>query len=134
MVAVPLLFGRLGASDYEEQVACDPRIDALRARMQVSEQPDFTRDYYDPSKRFIGNAVRVVFRDGSATPRVAIDYPIGHRRRRAEGLPVLRQKFEAAVAAHYGAEQAGQVIALFADRERLESSPVSELMAVLRGP
>jgi 2-methylcitrate dehydratase len=131
MVAVPLIFGRLTAADYEQQVAADARIDALRVRMQVSENRDFTRDYYDPSKRYIGNAVQVLFRDGTSTPRVAIDYPIGHRRRRAEGLPLLRRKFESAVADHFGAAQAMRIVQLFADRERLEAMPVSELMALL---
>jgi 2-methylcitrate dehydratase len=131
MVAVPLIFGRLTAADYEQQVAADARIDALRVRMQVSENRDFTHDYYDPSKRYIGNAVQVLFRDGTSTPRVAIDYPIGHRRRRAEGLPLLRRKFESAVADHFGAAQAMRIVQLFADRERLEAMPVSELMALL---
>jgi len=131
MVAVPLIFGRLTAADYEQRVAHDVRIDALRARMQVSENRGFTRDYYDASKRSIGNAVQVVFRDGSETARIAIDYPVGHRRRRAEGLPLLRQKFEAAVAAHFSAARAAQIVQLFADRGRLEAMPVSELMSAL---
>jgi 2-methylcitrate dehydratase len=131
MVAVPLIFGRLTAADYEQQIAADARIDALRARMQVSENREFTRDYYDASKRSIGNAVQVLFRDGSATARIAIDYPLGHRRRRAEGLPLLRRKFQAAVAAHFSPAQAADIVQLFADRERLEAMPVSELMSAL---
>ncbi|HEX4024065.1 MAG TPA: bifunctional 2-methylcitrate dehydratase/aconitate hydratase [Steroidobacteraceae bacterium] len=131
MVAVPLIFGRLTATDYDQEVAADARIDALRAQMQVRENPDFTRDYYDPAKRSIGNAVRVFFRDGSATERVVVDYPLGHRRRRQQGLPLLRQKFEAAVRGHFGAEQAGRILQLFAAREQLEQMPVSELMSAL---
>jgi 2-methylcitrate dehydratase len=131
MVAVPLIFGRLTAADYEQQVAADARIDALRARMQVSENRAFTRDYYDASKRSIGNAVQVVFRDGSASARIAIDYPVGHRRRRAEGLPLLRRKFETAVAAHFSSAQAEHIVQLFADRGRLEAMPVRELMSAL---
>ena len=131
MVAVPLIFGRLTAADYEQQIAADARIDALRARMQVSENREFTRDYYDASKRSIGNAVQVLFRDGSATARIAIDYPLGHRRRRAEGLPLLRRKFQAAVAAHFSPAQAADIVQLFADRARLEAMPVSELMSAL---
>jgi 2-methylcitrate dehydratase len=134
MVAIPLIFGRLGAADYEQQVARDPRIDALRARMQVTENPDFTRDYYDASKRYIGNAVQVVFRDGSTTPRVAIDFPIGHRRRRAEGLPLLQRKFRAAVGDHYPHDQAEKIVQLLGDRKRLEATPVSELMSALSSP
>lgn len=131
MVAVPLIFGRLQASDYEREVAADPRIDALRALMQVRENPDFTRDYHDASKRYIGNAVQVHFRDGSATERVAVDYPIGHRLRRAEALPLLRAKFEAAVRGHFGQTQAAAIIELFDDRERLQSLTVGDLMAAL---
>src|SRR5215510_8160810 len=89
MVAVPLIFGRLTAADYEDDIADDPRIDALRERTQVRENPTFTREYYDPDKRYIGNAVQIFFRDGSASPPVQVDYPIGHRKRRAEGMPVL---------------------------------------------
>src|SRR5215472_16785595 len=89
MVAIPLIFDRLTAADYEDTVAADPRIDALRERTEVRENPTFTREYYAPDKRYIGNAVQVFFRDGSASPRVQVDYPIGHRKRRAEGMPVL---------------------------------------------
>jgi 2-methylcitrate dehydratase len=131
MVAVPLIFGRLNASDYEGAVAGDARIDALRARMQVVENPDFTRDYYDPAKRYIGNAVQVFFRDGKATRRVAVDYPIGHRLRRAEGLPLLKRKFEASVRAHFGNEQAEQILRRFSDRAALEAMPVSDMMSAL---
>jgi 2-methylcitrate dehydratase len=131
MIAVPLIFGRLTASDYDREVAADERIDVLRERMQVRENPQFTRDYYDPDKRYIGNALQVFFRDGSSTDRVAVDYPLGHRLRRAEALPLLREKFAAGVRAHYGAEQAERIIALFTDRERLEALPASELMAAL---
>jgi len=131
MVAVPLIFGRLTAADYEQQVASDPRIDALRDKMQVRENLQFTRDYYDPSKRFIGNAVQVFFRDGSHTERVAIDFPIGHPRRRTEAVPLLQEKFALGVRAHYGAEQADQILALFADRAGLEALPVHELMGAL---
>src|SRR5512147_1239986 len=98
MVAVPLIFGRLTAEDYEDKVAADPRIDALRAKMQVRENVTFTQEYYASDKRYIGNAVQVFFRDGTSTERIAVDYPIGHRKRRAEGMPVLVKKFEASVA------------------------------------
>ena len=131
MVAVPLIFGRLTASDYEGEIAGDPRIDALRERTQVLENRDFTRDYYDPAKRYIGNAVQVFFRDGKATRRVAVDYPIGHRLRRAEGLPLLKRKFEAGVRGHFGAEQAAQILRHFSDRATLEAMPVSDMMSAL---
>jgi 2-methylcitrate dehydratase len=131
MVAIPLIFGRLVAADYEDSIANDPRVDALRAKMQVVENPQFTRDYYDPAKRFIGNAVQVYLRGGRATRRIAVDYPIGHRLRRAEGLPVLRQKFEGGVRGHFGAEQADKIIKMFADRTALESMAVNDMMTAL---
>jgi len=128
---VPLIFGRLTAADYEQEIAADPRIDALRDKMQVRESPQFTRDYYDPAKRFIGNAVQVFFRDGSHTERVAIDYPIGHPRRRAEAVLLLQEKFALGVRGHYGAEQASKILTLFADRAHLEALSVHELMSAL---
>ncbi len=131
MVAVPLIFGRLTAADYEDAVAADPRIDPLRARMEVRENPAFTREYYDAGKRYIGNAVQVFFKDGSASERVQVDFPIGHRRRRAEGMPVLEAKFSGAVAAHFPPKQAERIGALFAKPAALDALPVNELMAAL---
>jgi len=131
MVAVPLIFGRLGAADYEDAVAADARIDALRERMQVRENPTFTQEYYAADKRYIGNAVQVLFRDGSATARVQVDVPIGHRKRRAEGMPLLVGKFSAAVDAHFAPRQAERVKALFAKAAALDDLPVNELMAAL---
>jgi 2-methylcitrate dehydratase len=131
MVAVPLIFGHLTAADYEDSVAQDPRVDALRARMQVRENPAFTKDYYAADKRYIGNAVQVFFTDGTATPRIEVDVPIGHRRRRAEGRPLLVQKFEAAVAAHFPAKQAALVQSLFANSAKLDATSVNEFMSAL---
>jgi 2-methylcitrate dehydratase len=131
MVAIPLIFGRLTAQDYEDAIAADPRVDALRAKMQVRENPAFTADYYAADKRYIGNAVQVFFRDGSSTERVAVDFPIGHRKRRAEGMPVLVKKFQASVDAHYAPKQAERVKALFAKGAALDAMPVNELMAAL---
>jgi len=131
MVAIPLIFGRLTAADYEDAVANDPRVDRLRSLMQVRENTQFTEEYYAADKRYIGNAVQVFFRDGSSTQRVAVDYPIGHRKRRAEGMPVLVKKFEASVAAHFTPKQTESVKALFADRARLEQMPVQEFVAGL---
>jgi len=131
MVAVPLILGRLTAGDYEDEVASDPRVDALRARMTVNENPDFTRDYYAPDKRYIGNAVQVFLKDGTATERVRIDYPIGHRKRRAEGMPVLVRKFESSVAAHFAPRQTERIQQAFADSRKLDRLPVNELMAFL---
>jgi 2-methylcitrate dehydratase len=131
MVAVPLIFGRLTAEDYEDKVASDPRIDALRAKMQVRENVTFTQEYYAPDKRYIGNAVQVFFRDGSSTPRIQIDVPIGHRKRREEGMPVLVKKFETSVAAHFKEKQAALVIGAFADAAKLDAMPVNELVATM---
>jgi 2-methylcitrate dehydratase len=131
MVAVPLIFGRLTAADYEDEVARDPRIDRLRERMQVRENLAFTKDYYAADKRYIGNAVQVFFRDGSASERVQVDFPIGHRRRRAEGMPVLVKKFESSVEAHFSAKQATRIKELFARGAQLDALPVNELMAAL---
>jgi 2-methylcitrate dehydratase len=131
MCAIPLIFGRLTAADYEDGVAVDSRVDALRARMRVVENAQFTRDYYAADKRYIGNAITVRLRDGSSTARVQVDYPIGHRLRRAEGIPKLEAKFEAAVRAHYPAAQADELIALFDQPEKLESTDVTALMQLL---
>ncbi|MBV8910442.1 MAG: MmgE/PrpD family protein, partial [Gammaproteobacteria bacterium] len=131
MVAVPLIFGRLTAADYEDAVAADPRIDGLRARTEVRENPTFTREYYAADKRYIGNAVQVFYRGGAASERVQVDFPVGHRRRRAEGWPLLRRKFEASVAARFGARQAERIRALFAKGPELDALPVNELMAAL---
>jgi 2-methylcitrate dehydratase len=130
MTAVPMIFGRLTAADYEDSVANDPRIDALRAKMSVRENASFTQDYYAADKRYIGNAVQVFFRDGSATQRIQVDYPIGHRKRREEGMPVLVKKFEASVEAHFEPRQAAKVTALFADAS-VDDMPVDEFVDVM---
>jgi 2-methylcitrate dehydratase len=130
MTAVPLIFGRLTAADYEDAVASDPRIDALRAVMEVRENTTFTSEYYESDKRFIGNAVQVFFSDGSASERIQVDFPIGHRRRRAEGMPVLVKKFESSVAAHFNAQQSEAICRLFAS-SAIDQLPVAELMAQL---
>jgi 2-methylcitrate dehydratase len=131
MVAIALIFGRLQATDYEDGVASDPRIDALRDKMQVIENPKFTQEYNAPDKRYIGNAVQVFFIDGTQTERVAVDYPLGHRKRRVEGMPVLVNKFETAVAAHFSAKQTEAIKAMFANRAKLAKTPVQEFVAAL---
>jgi 2-methylcitrate dehydratase len=130
MVAVPLIFGRLTAQDYEDGIAHDPRIDALRGKMQVRENTTFTQEYYAADKRYIGNAVQVFFKDGTSTARTAVDFPIGHRKRRAEGMPVLVKKFESSVDAYFSAKQAERVKALFAN-PKLDEMPVNELVAAM---
>jgi 2-methylcitrate dehydratase len=132
MVAVPLIFGRLTADDYNDDVAADPRIDALRDKMVVSENPAFTKDYFDPDKRYIGNSVQVFFKDGSSTGEVSIDYPIGHRKRRAEGIPVLLAKAEKALRAHLPAAQADRLVALAGSPEALDAMPISDFIDLYR--
>ncbi len=128
MVAVPLIFGRLTADDYGDRVAADPRIDALRERMVVRENPRFTRDYFDTDKRYIGNSVQVFFTDGSATDKVTIDVPIGHRERRDEGISLLLRKFEAAIGQHLPADQVRRILRLIRDPARFEATPLPRLM------
>ena len=128
MTAIPLIFGRLTAEDYEDQVAADPRIDRLRERMQVRENSQFTREYYDPDKRSIGNAVQVFFKDGGKTSRVQVEFPIGHRQRRAEGMPLLVRKFEQAIAGRLPAKQCAAIQALCVEQAKLEAAPVVDFM------
>ena len=131
MVAIPLLFGRLTARDYEDEIAADSRVDGLRSKMEVRENPTFTQEYYAADKRYIGNAVQVFFRGGDSTPRVQVDFPIGHRRRRAEGMPVLVKKFESSVDAYFRPKQAERIRGLFTDPARLDALPVNELVAAM---
>jgi 2-methylcitrate dehydratase len=129
MVAVPLIFGRLTAADYEDAIAHDPRIDLLREKMQVKENTTFTKEYYERDKRHIGNALTIIFNDGAKIQQ-RVDFPIGHRKRRAEGMPVLVKKFEDSVAAHFPAKQADAIRQLFS-RGDFETLPVNEFMAAL---
>lgn len=131
MVAIALLHGRLTAADYENDVAADPRVDALRAVMEVRENERFTREYLDPDQRSIGNALQVFFNDGSCTERVEVNFPVGHRRRRAEGIPLLLGKWHSAVTAHFSPAQAGRVLAMCDDPGRLDRLPVRDFVAVL---
>ena len=128
MVAIPLMYGELTAEHYEDTVAVDPRIDVLRGKMEVVENAAFSKDYLDPAKRSIGNAIQVFFKDGSKTERVAVEYPLGHRRRRAEGIPLLLEKCEAAVAGHFGPKQAAVILAACDSQQALEEMPVNEFM------
>jgi len=131
MVAVPMIFGRLTAADYEDDIANDPRIDALRDTMEVRENEQYTKDYFDPDKRYIGNALQVFFKDGTSTDRIGVDFPIGHRERRAEGIPVLKQKFVDSVSPKLAAGQWEALNKLCADREQLAATAVDDFMALL---
>lgn len=127
-VAVPLVFGRLNAYDYGDASAGDPRIDALRGKMTVKENPQFSKDYHDPEKRYVGNSVQVFFKDGSKTVKVVIDAPIGHRERRGEGIPALVGKFETTIAGQLPARKVQQILELTRDTTRFESTPIHRFL------
>ena len=128
MIAVGMIFGKLTAEDYEDHVAADPRIDALRAKMRLSEYERYERDYHDPGKRSNANSIKVRFRDGSESPLSEVEYPLGHRRRRKEGVPVLMQKFETNVARVFAAKQRERVLEVCRDRNKVEAMPVNEFV------
>jgi 2-methylcitrate dehydratase len=132
IVAVGLVHGMLTADHYEDHAAADPRLDQLREKMTVKEDPRYSREYLELDKRSIANAVQVFFKGGSATPRVEVEYPLGHRRRRAEGIPMLVAKFRHNLAALFTPEEVEELTKLFLDRGRLERTPVPELMDRLR--
>ncbi len=128
MIAVPLVFGRLVAEDYEDDVAGDPRIDALRDKMNVRENESFSRDYYDLELRSIPNSIQVFFSDGSSTDKVEVHFPVGHRRRREEGLPLMQQKYRAAIQQHFSAAQAESLVGTFDDLEQLRQMSVRQFV------
>jgi len=131
MVAVPMIHGRLTAADYEDNIAVDPRIDALRAKMTCVEDPAFTRDYHDPEKRSIANGITVEFKDGSRLKEVVVEYPIGHRRRRKEGIPVLIEKFRTNLARRFPAKQQQAILDAALDAKRLEALAVHEFVDMM---
>jgi 2-methylcitrate dehydratase len=126
MVAVPLIFGRLTAKDYEDEIAAEPRIDALRAKIRCVEDPQFTRDYYDPDKRSIANGLTLALKDGTVLPEFLVEYPIGHRRRRVEGIPLLEAKFHTNLARRFPVGQQQDILEASLDQARLEAMPVSD--------
>jgi 2-methylcitrate dehydratase len=126
MVAVPLLFGRLTAGDYEDAVAADPRIDILRDKIVCVEDPRFTKDYHDPKQRSIANALTVEFKDGRKLKEVVVEYPIGHARRRKEGIPLLEAKFRTNLARRFPAKQQQAILAVSLTQKALEAMPVHE--------
>ena len=126
MTAIGLIFGELTADHYEDQIARDPRVDLLRAKMSCVEDPRYTKEYLDADKRSIANAVQVFFKDGSSTDKVAVEYPIGHRRRRAEGMPLLVKKFEANLASRFAPAQSSEIMKLCNDHSRLDTTPVDK--------
>ena len=128
IVAVPLTFGRLTSADYEDAVAADPRIDALRDKIICVEDPQFTKDYYDPEKRSIANGLTLEFRDGSKLEEVVVEYPIGHRLRRSEGIPLLEEKFRINLARRFPVHQCEAIMNACHDQSRLEAMPVHEFI------
>jgi len=128
MVAVPLIFGRLTAADYEDNVAADPRIDALRARTVCVEDRQFSKDYLDPDKRSIANAIGIELEDGTRLDEVVVEYPIGHRRRRSEGIPLLIEKFKTNLARRFPPKQQRAILRLALDAEKLPPTPVHEFV------
>lgn len=131
MVAVPILFGRLTAGDYEDAIAKDPRIDKLRDKIVCVEDKKFTKDYHDPEKRSIANALTVEFNDGSKIKEIVVEYPIGHKRRRKEGMPVLVEKFKTNLARRFPAKQQKAILDLCLDPKKLSATPVNEFVDLM---
>jgi 2-methylcitrate dehydratase len=131
MTAVPFIFGRLTARDYEDDIAADPRIDALREKIVCVEDPAYTADYHNPEKRSIANAITVEFTDGSSFEEVAVEYPIGHARRRVEGIPLLIEKYKTNLARIYDADKQSTITKLCLDYDKLASTPVNEFMDLM---
>ncbi|HEV2009086.1 MAG TPA: bifunctional 2-methylcitrate dehydratase/aconitate hydratase [Burkholderiales bacterium] len=128
MTAIGLIQGNLTAADYEEEVAGDPRVDALRSKMTCVENKQWSRDYLDPSKRSIANAVQIFFKNGAKTENIEVEYPIGHRRRRKEGVPLLEAKFRTNLARRFAAKQQAAILDLCREQRRLEATPVHEFV------
>jgi len=126
MVAVPIIFGRLTADDYEDSVAKDPRIDKLRDKIICVEDPAFTKDYHDPAKRSIANALTVEFNDGKKMKEIVCEYPIGHKRRRKDGIPLLVEKFKTNLARQFPVKQQKRILDVSLDQKVLEDMPVHE--------
>ena len=134
MVAVPLIFGRLTARDYEDDVASDSRIDALREKITCLEDTSYSADYHDPAKRSIANAITIELNDGTILNEVAVEYPIGHARRRSEGIPLLIEKFKINLNRIYDKAQQEKILALSLDYDKLSSTPVNKFMDMLARP
>jgi len=131
MVAVPIIFGRLTASDYEDAIAKDPRVDVLRDKIVCVEDVNYTKDYHDPKKRSIANALTVEFTDGKKIKEIVVEYPIGHKRRRKEGMPVLVAKFKTNLARQFPPKQAAAILALCSDAKKLSTTPVNEFVDMM---
>jgi len=131
VIAIGLIFGRLRAEDFEDRVAADPRIDALREKTVVVEDKRYSRNFYDPKKRSSSNALQVFFKDGTRTPKVEVEYPLGHPKRRAEVMPVLKAKLEASLGRRFARKRCEQILKLCSDARRLDRTPVNEFVDLL---
>ena len=131
MVAVPFIFGRLTARDYEDDIASDPRIDALREKIVCVEDAGYSADYHDPKKRSIANAITVEFNDGTVFDEVAVEYPLGHARRRVEGIPLLIEKYKTNLARVYDKDKQNKILELCLDYDKLAATPVNEFMDLM---
>jgi len=131
MSAIGLIKGNLTAADYEDEVAHDPRVDQLRDKMVCVEHKPWTKDYLDPKKRSIANAIQVFFKDGGKTENITVEYPVGHRRRRKEGVPLLEAKFRTNLARRFPEKQRAAIYALCQDQQKLEATPVHEFVDLL---
>jgi 2-methylcitrate dehydratase len=132
MVAIALMNGNVVYEDYEDESASNPQIDMLREKMDVKEESQYTKDYHDPEKRSITNSVQVFFKDGTKTEKIMIEYPLGHRRRRTEAIPLLVEKFRTNISTRYPIKKVEDLIALFKDQKRLEQMPVHLFMEFLQ--
>ena len=128
MIAIALIYGEVEAKHYQDEIASNPMIDSLREKMIISENPKFSRDYLDPSKRSIANSITLVFDDGSKSEKITVEYPVGHRNRREEGIPLLLDKFEAAIKSYYPSNQSDDILNSFLDMENLSNLSVNEMM------
>ena len=126
MIAIPLIYGELTAEHYEDTIASNEKIDFLRGKMQVTEDKQFSIDYLDPEKRSIANAIQIIFKDGTSTEEVVVEYPIGHKRRRIDGIPLLVNKFKMAMENHYSPEKATKIITLSLAEKSMLTMSISE--------
>ena len=131
MTAIGLLKGDLVAEDYEDDVASDPRIDELRQKMLIEEDERYSAEYHEPDKRSISNALQIIFKDGSSTEKIEVEYPIGHKFRREEGIPILLEKFKRNLLTQFDEEKSNQIFELCQDKDKLLDTPVDEFMKLL---
>ena len=128
MIAIALIYGKVEANHYQDEIASNPMIDSLREKMVISENPKFSRDYLDPSKRSIANSITLVFDDGAKSEKITVEYPVGHRNRREEGIPLLINKFKDTIKSYYPGNQSDDILNSFLDMENLSNMSVNEMM------